>query len=151
MIEQELRRLAEMRHLELDPGDERGWAGWLLEELEAAAWLEDLTGSALSDNARHLLELVGPQVDPNEGLSGLLNQLEPVGGDLAVQETGGIRLMSMAKSKGLTVDTAIVLGVEEGIVPFPRGDQDEERPLASDPHRRARRCRATTGASSSIA
>lgn len=94
-----------------------------------AQWLDGLVGSELSEDARRLLELVGPHVPGSEGLTGLLNKLEPLGADLAAQESGGVRLMSMAKSKGLTVDTAVVLGVEENIVPFPRGHRDEERRL----------------------
>jgi superfamily I DNA/RNA helicase len=37
--------------------------------------------------------------------------------------------MSMAASKGLTVRAAIVVGVEEGVVPHPTGHYDEERRL----------------------
>jgi DNA helicase-2/ATP-dependent DNA helicase PcrA len=39
--------------------------------------------------------------------------------------------MNMGASKGLTVNTTIVLGVEDGMVPMPppKGDPDEERRL----------------------
>ncbi len=120
--------LVEMRDIELDPNDELGWAGWLIEDLTKSDWFEGLAGDELSDDARRLLELVGPHVELDAGLSGLLNQLEPVGGDLAAQQSGGVRLMNMGASKGLTVNTTIVLGVEESMVPMPppKGDLDEE-------------------------
>jgi DNA helicase-2/ATP-dependent DNA helicase PcrA len=40
-------------------------------------------------------------------------------------------MMTMQQSKGLTVNTAIVMGVEEGIIPLPppKGDPKEERRL----------------------
>lgn len=40
--------------------------------------------------------------------------------------------MTMSQSKGLTADTAIVLGVEEGVIPMPPpkgGTEEEERRL----------------------
>jgi superfamily I DNA/RNA helicase len=99
-----------------------GWGGWLAERLGR--------GGA-SANVTKLLEIVGQAVDPREGLSQFLNKLEPVGRDLAREETGGVRLMSMSQSKGLTVNSAIVLGVEEGMVPLDRPgiDVNEERRL----------------------
>lgn len=110
---------------ELDMGAElgaSGWGGWLAERIDP--------GDA-SANASKLLEMVGQAVDPREGLSQFLNKLEPVGKDLAREETGGVRLMSMSQSKGLTVNSAIVLGVEEGMVPLERPgiDVNEERRL----------------------
>jgi superfamily I DNA/RNA helicase len=123
--------LAEMRDIELDPEDALGWAGWLIQDLTTGTWFDGLDGDGLSDEARRLLELVGPHVDLDSQLPGLLNQLEPLGRDLAAQESGGVRLMNMAASKGLTVNTTIVLGVEESMVPMPppKGDLDEERRL----------------------
>lgn len=98
------------------------WGGWLLEQVDVAR---------LGDEGRRLLELVGPAIPPSEGLRGFLTQLEPLGGDLAANEAEGVRLMTMGGSKGLTVNTAVTLGVEEGLVPMPapRGDVREERRL----------------------
>lgn len=98
-----------------------GWGGWI------AAFMAD----QLSDSARELLEMVGRHVDPTEGLPAFLSQLEPLGKDLAAKETGGVRLMTVARSKGLTVNTAIVAGVEAGLFPMPppKGQIDEERRL----------------------
>lgn len=64
------------------------------------------------------------------GLTGLLNELESPRCDLAAAETGGVRLINKGNSKGLTVHTAVVLGVEAGLVPFSRiADEAEERRL----------------------
>lgn len=119
-------RLEELEEVELDDDATLGWAGWILDELANAQWLNVLAPGPPTAEAVRLLELVGPHITSDSGLSGVLNQMEPVGRDLAAAEHGGIRLMGMAKSKGLTVDTSIVLGVEEGIVPFPRSDDEEE-------------------------
>ena len=37
--------------------------------------------------------------------------------------------MSMSASKGITVNTVLIMGVEAGIIPHPRGRLDEERRL----------------------
>jgi len=114
--------LAELDALEFEHAvlDARGWGGWLLDRLNP---------DELSDDARRLFQMVGQAVPPEDGMQGFLSQLEPIGKDLAANTATGVRMMTMAQSKGLTVDTAIVMGVEEGIVPFPRGDYDEERRL----------------------
>jgi DNA helicase-2/ATP-dependent DNA helicase PcrA len=87
--------------------------------------------SLISDDARHMFEMVGGAIPATEGLTGFLSQLEPVGRDLAATEGKGVRMMTMNSSKGLTVNTALVLGVEEGIVPLDRKgvDVEEERRL----------------------
>jgi hypothetical protein len=63
-------------------------------------------------------------------LSSFINQLQSVAKDLAEDDSDAVRLMSMARSKGLTVDTAILLGVDSDTVPSPRR---EFRGGASDP------------------
>jgi superfamily I DNA/RNA helicase len=47
----------------------------------------------------------------------LLANLEPLGKDLAANEAEGVRMMTIGQSKGLTVNTAIVLAVEQGVMP----------------------------------
>lgn len=115
---------AEIETLETDTAvlDGRGWGGWLFDHMN-----NDL----VSDDAQHLFEMVGAAISTDEGLAGLLSQLETVGKDLASSEGSGVRVMTMNGSKGLTVNTSIVLGVEEGIVPLDRPGVDlaEERRL----------------------
>lgn len=124
------------------------WSAWLHEIATEPDWRVTLVGDELGPDAERLLDLVGPAVPPGEGILSFLNQLEPVGGDLAAKESGGVRLMTMAKSKGLTADTAIVMGVEEGLVPLgSAADIDEERRLLYVALTRAQRvCVATCAA-----
>ena len=109
-------------HIEGAELGDAGWGGWILDRLG---------GDSLTVDATRLLEMVGEVVDPKEGLRGFLTQLEPVGQDIAANEAGGIRLMTIARSKGLTVNTVIVAGVEEGLIPMPppKGTPNEERRL----------------------
>ena len=101
--------------------DERGWGGWLLDRLDR---------ERLSDEAVRLFEIVGKAAGPQEGLNTYLAQLEPMGKELAAGLGDGVRIMTMAQSKGLTVNTAIVMGVEQGMMPLPKSsDLDEERRL----------------------
>jgi DNA helicase-2/ATP-dependent DNA helicase PcrA len=57
-----------------------------------------------------------------------LGQLEPVAQDLATQ-SDSVKIMSITSSKGITVNTCIVMGVESGIIPHPKGQEEEERRL----------------------
>jgi DNA helicase-2/ATP-dependent DNA helicase PcrA len=102
--------------------DERGWGGWLVDQLDS---------SALSVHAVQLFEMVGSAVSPDEGIHGLLANLEPLGKDLAANEADGVRMMTIGRSKGRTLNTAIVLGVEQGVIPLDKPDVDdaEERRL----------------------
>lgn len=115
---------AAIEDMDLDTAvlDGRGWGGWLLDRM---------TLDQVSEEARHLFEMVGEAVAADEGLGGLLSQLETIGKDLAANEGSGVRVMTMTGSKGLTVNTVIVMGVEEGIIPRDESDADpgEERRL----------------------
>jgi DNA helicase-2/ATP-dependent DNA helicase PcrA len=101
---------------------ENGWADWLIETMESLS-------IPLSDAFKSLALNVGRVTPQEEGLGHFLNQLEPVTKDQAL-EMPGVSIMSMNRSKGLTRHAAIVMGVEEGVVPNPRNmDLDEERRL----------------------
>jgi DNA helicase-2/ATP-dependent DNA helicase PcrA len=96
-----------------------GWGTWLANRV---------VHGALSDDASRLLKLVGAAVPAEDGLASFLGQLEPVGKDVALQ-ADAVRIMSMSSSKGLTVNSAFVMGVEAGIMPHPTADPHEERRL----------------------
>jgi DNA helicase-2/ATP-dependent DNA helicase PcrA len=102
--------------------DDRGWGGWLFDQLDQ---------TQLIPETAELLTMVGRVVPPGEGLTSFLAHLEPTGKDLAASSSDSVRLMTMTQSKGLTVDTAIVMGVEDGIIPmpYPKGEINEERRL----------------------
>jgi DNA helicase-2/ATP-dependent DNA helicase PcrA len=103
------------------PSDE-GWATWLLD-------LSDELGIEVQAQFGELARSVGREVPQRDGLGHYLNQLEPIAKDNALR-ADGVAIMTMTRSKGLTFRAAIVMGVEEGVVPSPRAvSEDEERRL----------------------
>ena len=93
-----------------------------------------------------ILESVGAQValsatsGHDAGLGGFINQLQPLAHDLADTQEGAVRLMSMAQSKGLTVNTAILMAVDDDTIPLPSGNEDEERRILYVAMTRASEC-----------
>ena len=108
---------------EVSRGD-LGWGGWLI---------DNLCSDELSHEARDLLTKVGANLLARDmSLQAFIGQLEPLGRDMMASSQDRVRLMNMMQSKGLTVNTAIVMGVEEGVIPMPPpkgGTLDEERRL----------------------
>ena len=102
--------------------EERPEEGW-------GAWLRARCSDKLAEDAHRLLKLVGEKADKEAGLAAFLGQMEPLGKDHALSEMEGVRFMTMASSKGLTMDTVVIVGVEEGNIPSPKGDPEEERRL----------------------
>ena len=104
----------------------------LEEEIKQVGWgplvVRTIGADYLNDNAVKLLNQIGRKVPWNQGLSSVLNQLEPLAKDASTQGES-VRVMTMSQSKGITVNTCIVMGVEEGIMPHPKGDTEEERRL----------------------
>jgi DNA helicase-2/ATP-dependent DNA helicase PcrA len=101
---------------------EGGWGRWLADQADAFGGCEERFVSLLHD--------LDDVIDRHEGLGRFLSQVQPVGKDIrSGRSAGAVRLMTMASSKGLTVRAAIVVGVEEGVVPHPNGHPDEERRL----------------------
>ena len=117
--------------------DERGWGGWLVEHARK---------DSLSEDAVTILEGVGELVAESAtsghdaGIGGFINQLQPLALDLANAQDGAVRLMSMRKSKGLTVNTAILMAVDDDTIPLPSGDEDEERRILYVAMTRASEC-----------
>ena len=105
----------------VDLGD-GGWGQWLADQANAFGGCEERFAALLVD--------LDDVVDREEGLGRFLSQVQPVGKDIrSGRAAGAVRLMSMASSKGLTALAAIVVGVEEGVIPHPIGHPDEERRL----------------------
>ena len=74
---------------------------------------------------RHGVILAGPGTGKSATVVAYIEQLK----DLAASKSQGVRFMTMAASKGLTVQAAIVAAVEEGIMPRPEAEIAEERRL----------------------
>jgi DNA helicase-2/ATP-dependent DNA helicase PcrA len=98
---------------------EKGWGGWIVEKVGPGD---------LSESQKELLLTVGDALSDEEDLNRFLGQLTPIAKDLA-SRADAVRLMTMTESKGLTVDSAFVMGVEEGLVPHPKGHIEEEKRL----------------------
>jgi superfamily I DNA/RNA helicase len=98
------------------------WAEWILQQ--------DLpAGSGLDDACAQLLRDIDKLTENESGLDRFLGQISPLGADLAAARSDGVRIMSLAKSKGLTVRGAIIAGCEEGIIPHESAHPDEEARL----------------------
>lgn len=102
---------------DLSASDVNGWANWLVE----------LAGpDGLSETTRSIVDAVGAQLTDGYDLSAFLNDFEPTAKELLTGTADGVRIITMGMSKGLTVDTAIILGVDSNTIPAPRGQWDEE-------------------------
>jgi hypothetical protein len=76
-----------------------------------------------------LLEALDGLIEEDQNLGRFLGQITPLGKDRALAESQGVRIMTMTGSKGLTVRSTIIAGVDDGIVPRPDQDLGEERRL----------------------
>jgi DNA helicase-2/ATP-dependent DNA helicase PcrA len=91
-----------------------------------------------SDSCRELLFALDDIVDPGQDLGRFLSQITPLGKVRAIAESSGVRIMTMIGSKGLTVRATIVAGLDDGIVPRPDADLNEERRLLYEAMTRAK-------------
>lgn len=105
-----------------DEQPEEGWGAWII---EATQEVESLP--APSDEFHDLLLDLDDLAGDELSLERYLGQIEPLGKDLALAQSEGVRIMTMGGAKGLTVRATIIAGVEDGLVPFPHSDLSEER------------------------
>lgn len=123
-----------------DELDDGRWGGWIIEALH------NDPAAPVSHSLGDLLLGVDELVEPQTGLERYLGQLQPLARDRAQAQGGGVRFMSMSMSKGLTVEAAIVVAAEEGVIPRPDADIAEERRLMYVALTRARRFQFVTWA-----
>ncbi len=104
-------------HDALDGIPDGGWA----------VWLADTVGrERFGDSALNEFLGTGETLGSECSLAEFLNDFERTTEDVATGAVAGVRIMTIGKSKGLTVDTAIIMGIEGDNVPAPRGLPDEE-------------------------
>lgn len=103
--------------------DATRWGRWILPEIDRER-LPDC-----SDQLKQLLLRIDEVTEPKQELGRFLSQIQPVGEDLLRAQSNGVRFMTMAGSKGLTVRAAILVGVDNDLIPRPDQDQAEERRL----------------------
>jgi len=83
----------------------------------------------LSEYFQQLLLDLDEIVEAGDSLDRYVSQIAPLGIDLAQAQSDGVRFITMASSKGLTVRATIVVGVEAGLIPHPRAQASEDRRL----------------------
>lgn len=76
-----------------------------------------------------MLEIADANIEPGISLDRYMGQIVVLAKDHAAASASGVRFMTMSMSKGLTVEASIVIAAERGVVPDPRGQEDEERRL----------------------
>ena len=101
----------------------QGWGHWMV------AIPRDDVFPGFSEDLGNIIELVDGVVERDVELGRFLNQIAPLGKDLASSQSRGVRFMSMQASKGLTVKATVVAATEEGVMPRPDCDLSEERRL----------------------
>lgn len=109
-----------------DSTPDDGWGQWMLRDQGGG---EVPTVTTVTDELRTLLLRIDDVVETGSSLGSYLNQISPLGKDIAFAEAEGVRIMTMAGSKGLTVEATIVIGLENGIVPRADANMSEERRL----------------------
>ena len=102
---------------------EGGWGHWIVDAADG-----DVVPIP-SDACRELPIALDGIVEEEQDLGRFLSQITPLGKDHALAESKGVRIMTMIGSKGLTVRATIVAGLDDGIVPRPDADLNEERRL----------------------
>jgi DNA helicase-2/ATP-dependent DNA helicase PcrA len=106
-----------------DETPEGGWGQWIIEATG------DEVVPVPSDELIGLLGELDGLMESAQSLGRYLGQIAPLGKDLTSGKSEGVRVMTMASSKGLTVRATIVAGVESAIIPKPEAPIDEERRL----------------------
>lgn len=99
------------------------WGNWIVEGVSAGRL------PRCTDPLSQLLIQIDGVTEIGEGLGRFLSQIQPVGEDLMRAQSEGVRFMTMTGSKGLTVRAAIIVGVDNDLIPRPDQDLAEERRL----------------------
>jgi DNA helicase-2/ATP-dependent DNA helicase PcrA len=124
-----------IEHTEL-PVDTDGfdWGNWIVERVNGNQL------PSCTDELKQLLIQVDGATEKKNDLGLFLSQVEPIGKDLAMAHSEGVRFMTMVGSKGLTVEATIIVGVENDLIPRPDQDLSEERRLLYVAMTRPREC-----------
>ena len=88
-----------------------GWGDWLLQIADHP--IVPTRSTSLANLLRSIDELIEGEVT----LGRYLAQISPLGKDIALAESEGVRIMTMMGSKGLTVRATILPALEDGIIP----------------------------------
>ncbi len=125
--------LAWIDRIQMPEGDEVAWGKWI------NATAGDGPVPAPSNELANLLVALDNLAETHQGFGRFLGQVAPLGKDLQANTTVGVRIMTMASAKGLTVEATIVGALEEGLIPRSDLSLDEQRRLLYVAMTRARR------------
>jgi superfamily I DNA/RNA helicase len=116
-----------MKSLEkVDVPESASWGNWIIEQSKGGNIPE------ITDDFTSLLQKIDswPGIEEKLPLKQYINQIEPLIKDMTNSKSNGqLRIMTLNGAKGLTVKATIIAGVEDGIIPFPTADRQEERRL----------------------
>lgn len=107
----------------LPRGDDVRWGEWI----NATAGNGPVP--APTDQLRELLIALDGLAETHEGFGRYLGQIAPLGKDLQANTSAGVRIMTMASAKGLTVEATIIAALEEGLIPRSDLNLSEQRRL----------------------
>jgi DNA helicase-2/ATP-dependent DNA helicase PcrA len=99
------------------------WGAWILERVGHGVVPTPTSGFA------ELLTALDSLAESQQGLGRYLSQIAPLGKDRAQAESEGVRILTMGRVKGLTVEATIMMALEDGVVPRPDCELAEERRL----------------------
>jgi DNA helicase-2/ATP-dependent DNA helicase PcrA len=102
---------------------DEGWAVWISNIFSEGAAVH------ISAEFKELLGGVDMRIEDTNDLGRYLGQVGPLAKDEALAKSEGVRIMTLAGSKGLTVEAAILCGLETGLMPMDGADLAEERRL----------------------
>lgn len=104
-------------------GEATQWGKWIVEGVSSGRL------PRCTEPLSQLLIQIDDAVEVGEEFGRFLSQIQPVGEDLLRTQSEGVRFMTMTGSKGLTVRAAIIVGVDNDLIPRPDQDLAEERRL----------------------
>ncbi len=108
---------------QIPQGQEENWGQWIIETAQGEG------RPTITEEFRDLLLRLDQLIESHESLDRYLGQITPLGKDIALARSEGVRIMTLGKAKGLTVRATIIGAVEEGVMPRPDANLAEERRL----------------------
>jgi DNA helicase-2/ATP-dependent DNA helicase PcrA len=109
-----------------------GWTPWMEQALQSGR-------APMPPALKNLFSTVSEKMEPTDEMGRYLSQLWPLARDIALAKGTGVRIMTLGGSKGLTVEAAIIVCLENGVVPMDQRELGEERRLLYVGMTRARR------------